>query len=166
MVEERSTSKSVLRKVISRLFKAAFWAFLMGGEVLFVSYILGLSEYTTALLPVEGPFFFGFMVTFILFEVAIQLLSETIFRYVISVTRAFISMIYLILMTNGGIMKITIPPEMVPFGVGTIIFTVEFRTILAVFLMFSLISILKNLIQAINFLSERAELPFILPKIP
>jgi hypothetical protein len=69
-------------------------------------------------------------------------------------------------MTNGGIMKITIPPEMAPFGVGTIIFTVEFRTILAVFLMFSLISILKNLIQAINFLSERAELPFTLPKIP
>ena len=154
MVEKRSTRKSMLRKVISRLFKAAFWAFLMGGEVLFVSHILGLSEYTTAILPVEASFFYGFMATFILFEVAIQLLSDTIFRYVISVTRAFISMFYLFLMTNGGIMTISIPPEIVPFGVGNIFFTIEFKTILAVFLTFSLISILKNVIQAINFLSE------------
>jgi len=166
MVEEKSTSKSILRKVISRLFKVAFWAFLMGGEVLFVSHILGLSEYTTAILPVEGSFFYGFMATFILFEITIQLLSDTIFRYIISVIRAFISMFYLFLMTNGGIITVSIPPEMVPFGVGNLIFTIEFKTILAVFLTFSLISILKNVIQAINFLSDKAEMPLTPPEIP
>ena len=106
------------------------------------------------------------MVVFVLFEVAIQLLSETIFKYALSIARAFISMIYLILVTNGGIMKMTVPPEMVPLGVGTISFIVEFRAILALLLIFSLISVMKNLIQAIDLLSEKAEHPVILAEIP
>lgn len=165
MGEERS-ARGILRKVLPRLLKAAFWGFLMGGEALFAFRLPGFSEYMGAFLPAGEQFFFGFMVVFVLFEVAIQLLSGTIFKYALSIARALISMIYLVLVTNGGIMTMTIPPEMVPLGVGTISFTVEFRAILAVFLIFSLISVVKNLIQAIDFLSERAEQPVILAEIP
>jgi len=52
-----------------------------------------------------------------------------------------------------------------PLGV-VISFTAGFRVVLGVFLILSLLSIIKNLLQAINFLSERAEDPVILPEFP
>ena len=164
MDEERSIRRT-LRKIVPRLLKAAFWSFLMGGEALFFFLLPGFNEYLSTIFPVDKPFFLGILAIFVLFEVAIQLLSGTILKYVLSITRALISMIYLVFITNCGIITMSIPSEMVPYG-GIISFTVEFRAILSIFLIFSLISILKNIIQAITFLSERAELPYIFPEIP
>ena len=158
--------KSNIRKIFPRLIKAALWGFLMGGETLIFLLLPGISEYVEAFLPTSKEFFFGFIVVIVLFEVAIQLLTGTILKYAFSISRAFISMIYLFIVTSGGIMTITIPPEMVPYEIGLITFTIDFRIILAIFLIFSLISVVKNLFQAINFLSEKAEHPILIPEIP
>lgn len=157
---------SICKKVLPRLLKAAFWGFLMGGEAILFLRIVGLSDYIGSILPIDELYFFGFIIVFMLFEVAIQFLSDTIFKYALSIARATISMIYLVITTNGGILTITLPHEMAPFGVEGIGFTIEFRSILLVFLTLSLISVVKNIFQAITFLSERAEEPIILAKIP
>ncbi len=50
-----------------------------------------------------------------------------------------------------------------PMGETAIRIVFNFRTILAVFLIFSLISVVKNLLQTVNFLAEGAEKPIIIP---
>ncbi len=153
--------KSLLRKILPRLLKAAFWGFLLGGEALFFYRMPEFGEQFASFFPSGGPLFLTFTVMFVSFEVAIQLLSGTIFRYALGVTRAIISMVLLVYITNGGIMTMTMPLEGVALH-----FMIEFRTILAVFLLFSLVTIVKNVLQALEFLSERAEQPMIPAEIP
>ena len=161
MAEEMNV-KSLLRKALPRVLKATFWGFLMGGEALLLYRMLEFGGQFASFFPSGEPSFLTFMVIFVSFEVAIQLLSGTIFPYVLGVARALISMVLLVYVTNGGIITITAPPDM---GV-MIRFVIDFRTILAVFLLFSLATIVKNVLQAVEFLSERAEQPMIPAEIP
>jgi len=160
MVEEIDV-KGLLRKVLPRVLKAAFWGFLMGGEALLLYHTPEFSGQFASFFPSGEPLFLIFMVIFVSFEVAIQLLSGTILSYALGVARAFISMVLLVHITNGGIMTMTMPLE----GI-TLHFTIDFRTVLAVFFLFSLATILKNILQAVEFLSERAEQPMIPAEIP
>lgn len=160
-MDEEINAKSLLRKVLPRVLKAAFWGFFMGGEVLLFYSMLGFSEQFASFFPPAEPLFLAFMVLFISFEVAIHLLSGTIFPYALGVARALILMSLLIYTTNGGITTMAIPLD----GV-TLQLMIDFRTILAVFLLFSLVAVVKNVLQAVEFLSERAEEPMIPAEIP
>jgi hypothetical protein len=116
---------------------------------------------------VEQTGFSYILVIFIGFEVAIQLLKGTVIQYALSVARTMISMLILISVTNGGIMTLAVPqsPE-APFAEVSISFTIDFRTVLSILLTFSILSVIKNILQAINFLSEKAEEPIIPPELP
>ena len=164
MVEnEEKTFKDWLRIIVPRVLRAAFWSFIMGGELLLLS---GADGGFLSFLPVDQGGLSYILFIFIGFEIAIQLLRGTVIPYALSMARTLISMIALIFITNGGIMTLNMSssPE-VPLPPGLAIsFTVDFRAILGIFLIFSLLSILKNLLQAINFLSERAEEPVVPPE--
>jgi len=160
MAEEINV-KSLLKKILPRLLKAAFWGFIMGGEALLLYHILEFGGQFASFIPSGEPLFLTFLVIFVSFEVAIQLLSGTIFQYALGVARALISMVLLVYMTNGGIMTIAIPFEVI-----TLHLMIDFRTILAVFLLFSLVTVLKNVLQAVEFLLEKAEQPMIPAEIP
>jgi hypothetical protein len=155
-----------MRTVLPRLLRAAFYGFLMGGEALLALRLTGLNETVAALLPVGGSTVVGFMVVFMIFEVAIQLLSSTIFPYALRVTRTILSMLYLVFVTRGGVVTLAIPPEIIPLGTMPIQLTLEFQAVVAVLLIVSLLSIAKNVMQGISFLSERAEHPRTLPELP
>ena len=161
-MDEEIDMKSLLRKILPRVLRAAFWGFIMGGEALLFYYISGFGRQFASFFPSGEPFFLTFMMILVSFEVAIQLLSGTIFPYVLGVARALISMAFLIYITNGGIITIAAPLE----GGMMIHFVIDFRTILAVFLLFSLVTVAKNVLKAVEFLSERAEQPMIPPEIP
>jgi len=161
-MDEEIDMKSLLRKILPRVLRAAFWGFIMGGEALLLYNMPGFGGQFAGFFPSVEPLFLAFMVVFVSFEVAIQLLSGTIFPYALGVARALISMVFLVYITNGGIITIATPPET---GM-TIRFVIDFRTILAVFLLFSLVTVAKNVLKAVEFLSERAEEPMIPAEIP
>jgi len=167
--DEEKTLKDWLRIIVPRILRAALWSFIMGGELLIPLYMLpGIGGEFSGFLPVDQTSFSYILFIFIGFEIAIQLLRGTVIPYALSIARALISMIFLIFITNGGIMTLTFSSSPgVPLPPGLVIsFTVDFRAILSIFLVFSLLSIIKNLLQATNFLSEKAEEPVVPPEFP
>ena len=166
--EKERTAKDWARILAPRVSKAMLWGFLMGGEMLLMLNIFGELGQRLGIPLIEPTGFSHFLLIFIGFEVAIQLLKGTIFPYALSTARALISMILFILLTNGGVVsvpvpstpQIPIPPEM------SMTFTFEFKAILAATLLLSLLSITKNLLQAVRFLSEREEEPQVPPELP
>lgn len=143
--------KSLLRKILPRVLKAAFWGFLMGGETLLFSSLPMFREIPFLPSGYE-PFFYGSMAVFVSFEVAIQLSSGTILQYALGAARALAVMMMLIFLSDGGVMTMTIPIEAV-----TLQLVLDFSVFLAMFLLISLLGIAKNVLQAICFLSERVE---------
>lgn len=168
MVEEEKTGKDWLKLILPRVLRAALWGFIMGGELLIPLLMPEFGGEFERFFSISRFSFSYLAIVFITFEVAIQLLRGTIIQYALSMARALISMVTLILITNGGILSFTItssPDIPLPPGM-TIIFTVDFRVILGIFLLFSLLSVIKNLLQAVDFLSGKAEEPIIPPELP
>jgi len=170
--EEEKTGKEWAKIILPRVLRAILWGFIMGGEMLlllyFPQFIPQLGEQAMEILPVQTTS--GLSYFFLLFagiEVAIQLLRGTIFPYALSMARSIISMILLIQITNWGIMTFTIqPPSELQMAAGTsIIFTLNFQPILGVILLLSIISMIKNLLQAIDYLSQKEETGFP-PELP
>jgi len=157
--EQERTAKDWVKILLPRVLKAALWGFIMGGEMLLLLYIVEAGGQFTKLLPIEEKGFSYLLIIFVGFEVAIQLLQGSILKYALSIARTLISMTVLVLITNGGLLTVTLqsspelplPPEM------SIAFTIDFKAVLAVSLLLSLLGIVKNLLQAVDFLSEKEE---------
>ena len=166
--EEERTAKDWARILLPRVMRAMLWGFLMGGEMLILLNLFGEMGTLLGIPFVEPTDFQHFLLIFIGFEVAIQLLRGTIFPYALGIARALTSMTILVYITNGGIIsmqvpstpQIPLPPEM------NITFTIEFKAILKATLLLSSLGIVKNLLQAVRFLSEKEEEPVILPELP
>lgn len=168
MAEEGRSGKDWLMLILPRVLRAALWGFIMGGELLIPLLMPELGGKFEQFFSISRFSFSYLVIVFIGFEVAIQLLRGTIIKYGLSIARALISIVALVLITNGGIMSFTIAysPE-IPLPPGlALVFTVDFRVVLGIFLIFSLLSIIKNLLQAVDFLSQQAEEPFIPPELP
>jgi len=166
--DEAKTLNDWFRIIFPRVLRATIWGFIMGGELLILLFLPAIGGTLQEFLPAEQTGFSYFLFIFVGFEVAIQLLRGTIFQHVLGMARALISIIVLVFITNGGIMSFTISssPE-IPLPPGIVIsFTVGFKVVLGVFLILSSLTIIKNLLQAIDFLSERVEEPAILPEFP
>jgi len=166
--EQERTAKDWVRILLPRVLRAAAWGFIMGGEMLLLLYVAGAGGQFMKFLPIEERGLSYLLIIFIGFEVAIQLLQGTILKYVLSIARTLISMTILVLITDGGLLTVTLqsspelplPPEM------SIAFTIDFKAVLAVSLLLSLLSIVKNLLQAVEFLSEKEEEPAVPPELP
>lgn len=166
--DEEKTLRDWITIIAPRILKASFWGFIMGGELLIPSFLPGFGEQIEALFPQSQVRFMHLVAIFVILEVAIHLFDETIIRYALSMARTIISMISLFLVTNGGVMTINVSSMQgtsLPPG-QTIIFTIDFSPILGILLIFSILSIVKNLLQAIDFLSQKAEEPIYLRELP
>jgi len=169
--EEEKTAKDWAKIIIPRVLRAILGGFLMGGEMLILLYFPQLVpqfENMMETLPVQETAGLSyFFLVFAGLEVVIQLLRGTVFPYALSMARSIISIILLVQITNGGIMSFTIqPPPGAQMAPGTsIIFTLDFQPILGAILLLSLISVIKNLLQAIDYLSRKEEEGFP-PELP
>jgi hypothetical protein len=166
--EKERTTKDWAGILIPRILKAIAMGFIMGGEMLILLNLPQIGGTFTQFLPKESTSISYFFAIFIVIEVAIHLLDGTIFPYILSFARTLISMYILVTVTNGG--ELTIPvsasPELpIPSGM-SVTFSVDFRAILGIFLVLSLVSLVKNMLQAVDFLSEKAEEPVIPPELP
>jgi len=158
-MDEDTFNRRLLGRILPRIIKAAFWGFLMGGEVLLIYFLPGFERFEM-FIPAKGASL-GLMIVFILFEVAMQLLSGTVFRYAFGTVRALVTIMVLLYASQGGIISQT-----VPIGPSTIEVTIEFRAILAMFLMLFLLVGFKNVMYAVDFLSEKSEEPVIPEEFP
>ena len=166
--DEAKTLNDWFRIIFPRVLRATIWGFIMGGELLILLFLPAIGGTLQEFLPAEQTGFSYFLFIFVGFEVAIQLLRKTIFQYALGMARALTSMIILIFITNGGIVSFTVPSSLeLPLPPGVVIsLTIGFKVVLGVFLILTSLSIIKNLLQAIDFLSERVEEPAILPEFP
>jgi len=170
--EEEKTGKDWAKIIVPRVLRAIIMGFIMGGEMLLLLYlpqfVPQFGEQAMEMLPVQTTT--GLSYFFLIFagiEVAIQLLRGTVFPYALSMARSIISAILLVQMTNGGVMTFTAQlPSGAQMAAGaSIILTLDFQPILGVILLLSLISVIKNLLQAIDYLSKKEEAGFP-PELP
>ncbi|MEM2111387.1 MAG: hypothetical protein QXX08_05865 [Candidatus Bathyarchaeia archaeon] len=169
MIEnEEKTFREWLKIILPRVLRAVLYGVIMVVILLFPVESLITGGMFQELLTPESTTISYFLYVFIGFEVAIQLLKGTIIQYALGVARGLATMIFLVFVTNGGIISFSsssssqIPtPQGIAFS-----FTIDFRVIVAVFLIFSLLSIIKNLFQTIDFLSDKAEEPMVPPELP
>jgi len=168
---EEKTGKDWAKIIIPRVLRAILFGFIMGGEMLL---FLHLSQFAPEFggdaigsLPIQETAGLSyFFLVFAGIEVAIQLLRGTIFPYALSMARSLISIILLLQITNMGIMSFAIQPPGGQMAAGTnIIFTLNFQPILGAILLLALVSMIKNLLQAIDFLSKKEEESFP-PELP
>jgi len=166
--EKERTTRDLAGILVPRILKAIIMGFIMGGEMLFLIAFPQIGGMLTQFFPGESTSISYFFLVFVGIEVAIHLLDGTIFPYVLSVARALISMYVLVVVTNGGMLTIPIPatPEIPIPSEMAVSFTIDFREVLGIFLMLSLISLVKNMLQAVDFLSKKAEEPVIPPELP
>jgi len=164
---EGRTGGEWARIIIPRILSALVWGLIMGGEMLIFLHlphvIPGLdSEIMEMILP--EPMMSGatlFFAAFMMFEVAIRLLKGTVFPYILGIARAILSIILLVQITNCGIITLIIPSKIGGMVIGNaIILTFNFQKVLGAVLLIFLIGIVKNMLQAVYFMSQREELGF------
>ena len=159
MVDEE-TLKSFLKKIAPRVAKAALRGFIM----FLLTYLLPalmMEAFMSPELPF-GEFPSGYMVLFyafsaivVFFAVATELFSGTILQHAFSIGRALVLIIYFVYALNGGILTSTfqIPGQQQVMRVFA-----DLRAFLAVLIFINLLGFAKGMLQAIKFLSGKAEL--------
>jgi hypothetical protein len=91
-----------------------------------------------------------FVMVYIVLMIVGELTSGTIFQYFFSVARALFVIGYLIVSLNGGIFGLTFQ---------NVSLMVDLRLFLAIAVLLSLLGLAKSVLQAINYMSEKAEYP-------
>lgn len=148
MVKE-SSEKSLIRKMIPNVFKAAVWGII---TYVFVGYLPTLI-YPMDFLPFGYNQLFDLFVGIaVFFTVITNLFSGTIFGYAFSIARAVVMIIYFIVAFNGGIISLTMPMSEVMVNL-----VVDVKVFLAILILVNLLGIGKSLLQITNFLAKKVE---------
>jgi len=89
-----------------------------------------------------------FVIVYIIFIIIGELTSGTIFQYCFNVARALFVIGYLIFSLNGGIFGLTFE---------NVSFMIDLRLFLAIATLLGLLGLAKSVLQAVNYMSEKAE---------
>ncbi len=129
-----------------RVFKAA----LVGLVTFLIVYLLPTLLFPVSILPAEyEPLYYLFVVIMVFFTVVIELFSETMIHHALKIARSVVLMAFFIYSFNGGI---------VATDVEVVHVVVDLRVLLAMLILINLLSLAKNMLGAINFLSEKTEM--------
>ena len=132
-----------------RVFKAALLAVITYLPMYFLSTIISPIK---PFFPWYEPLTNIFAGVFIFFIVAGVFSSGTVFQYVFGVARMLVLMIFFILVLNGGIITLTLPIEGTSVNI-----MLNVTVVLAILVLACLLGIAKNVVQAIDFVSGKAE---------
>jgi hypothetical protein len=95
----------------------------------------------------------SFAAVMVFFVVAGTLLSGTIFGYALGVARAIVIIAYFFAISDSGIISVTLPVAETPINL-----TVDISIILLMIISVSLLDVIRNILQALNFLTEKSAL--------
>jgi len=149
-LSEGETAKSFLRKMLPRIVKAAIKAlfYFVLLYVLPMFLISQVSGFAPEFFAGYGQLLNLFVAVVIFFVVASELTSGTIFQHAFNVGKAIILMILFVLALDGGV---------VATDFQGIHIWADLRLFLAMLVAIDLLGLAKSILQAINFLSEKAE---------
>ena len=151
--------KSFLKKIMPNVTKAVLKGFIM----FLLTYLLP-TLVIEAMLPSSSPFgipseyttlLYAFSAVIVFFTVITELFSGTILQHAFCVGRAIVLIVYFVYALNGGIFVSTFQ---IPGQQQVIHIFADLRAFLAVLIFINLLGFAKGMLQAINFLSGKAEL--------
>lgn len=145
-------SNFIMKTVLPRVMKAA----LMGILTILVVYYLPLLLLPNNLPQNMIPFdyraqLFQFALISVFFAVAGQLFAKTVIGHGFGIVKAIVIIAYFLVVSNGGILSLALPVE----GF-TLNLTVDITIILLMVIAVNLLGIAKNLLGAINLLTEKS----------
>ena len=138
----------ILKEAVPRILKAVIW----GSLTFLIVYYLPMMFYPQELLPIDyvTPLI-QFATISVFFAVAGQLFSGTIIGCSFGVARAIVVIAYFFMLSDGGIFSITLP-----FGEVTVNFALDLTLFLLMIIAVNLLSIAKNILEAISILAENS----------
>ena len=149
MTEEKKDSKNRLKEFTFKALKATVKGVVFYGIYFVLSMFLApVSE----MIPGFQQTIEIFVMVYIFLMIVGELTSGTIFHHFFSAAKALFVIIYLIFSLHGGIVGITVQ---------NVNLIVDLRLFLVVAMLLGLLGFAKSVLQAINFLNEKAEPPYI-----
>jgi len=146
---EKGNTKLFVKRILPKVFKAALLAVITYLPMYFLSsFISPIKPFFPWYEPVTNIF----AAVFIFFLVVGVLFSGTVFQYVFGVARTLVLMVFFICVLNGGIITLTVPTQGAPVNI-----ILDVTVVLAMLVLICLLGIAKNLVQAIDFVSSKAE---------
>jgi hypothetical protein len=143
-LEFKDTSlKEHLKKLIPKIFEATIVSVIVGACL--ILFWLLFSAALARLHPEYQLFFAVFAWAMVLFAFAVRVADGTIFKYCFIIGRAFFLIIYIVYVTNGGILTLDFMK---------LHFTLEFIPLLALMILINLLTVAKGVLQALQFTSE------------
>jgi hypothetical protein len=145
MVAEENRISGRIRKNVPKIVKAAVKA-----TVVCVVYFIVIQflEPIFTMIPSLQPMIQTFVIVYVALMIIGDLASGTLFQHVFNAAKALFAIVYLIFFLNAGIVEYT-------FGAVNLI--VDLRLFLIVAMLLWLLGLAKAVLQAINFVSEKAE---------
>lgn len=145
-------SKFIVKEVLPRVTKAALWGTLTFILVYSLPMMLIPPDLPQNLIQFDyGAQLFNFALISVFFAVVGQIFSRTIFGCGFGIAKAIILIAYFFMVSEGGIFNLTLP-----FQGYTINIILDISVILLMVVSVNLLSIAKNLFQAINILNEKS----------
>lgn len=145
----------MLPRIVKAVIKGILWFIFLYVVPMFI--ISSLSEFAPEIFSRYGQLLPMFVAITLFFVVASELTSGTIFQHAFNIGKALILMAFIVVALEGGIVAL----DFQGFHL-----VADLRIYLAMLLTIDLLGLAKNVLQAINFLSEKAEsqLPTLSPK--
>jgi hypothetical protein len=149
MVETNNDVKKKLRKISFKALKATIKAVLIYAVYFILwTFIAPISQ----IIPNFQLMVETFVTVYIALIIVEELTSGTIFHYFFNVAKALFVIGYLIASLQGGIFNITVE---------NMSLVIDLRIILTIATLLGLLGLAKSVLQTINYMSEKAELPTI-----
>jgi len=142
----RSLFRKMLPRVVKAVIKGLLWFVFLYVVPMFI--ISSLSEFAPDIFSNYGQLLQVFVAIFLFFVVASELTAGTIFQHMFNVGKTLILMGFTIYALEGGIMKIDFQ---------NIHIVADLTIYLVMLLTVDLLWLAKYVLQAISFLSEKAE---------
>jgi hypothetical protein len=136
----------ILKKAVPRILKAIIW----GSLTFLIVYYLPMMFYPQEILPIDylTPLL-QFAAISVFFAVVGQLFSGTIIGCGFGVARAIVVIAYFFMVSDGGVFSVTLP-----IGEVTVNLAVDLSLFLLMIIAVNLLSISKNVLEAISLLAE------------
>jgi hypothetical protein len=144
--KKKNDFRSNLRRMVFRALKATIKGVLVYA-IYFVAW--GFIAPVAQIVPGLQASLEAFVAVYVVLMVIGEFTSGTVYQYFFGAAKALFIVAYLIMSLNGGIMSMAFE------GINLL---VDLRLFLVITMILSLLGLAKSVIQAINFMSEKAEL--------
>lgn len=147
MVEERKDFKECLQQFTVKALKATIKGIVFYGIYFFLSLFLApISE----MIPGFQQTIENFVIVYILLMVIGELSAGTIYQHFFNASRALFVILYLLFSLKGGTVGVTFQD---------LSLAVDLSLFLVIAMLLGLLGLAKSVLQAIDFLNKKAELP-------